>query len=604
MPLIDQTVLEEIRLRCPIEDVVSTYVTLKRSGSGYVGLCPFHSEKTPSFTVSPDKGFFHCFGCGVGGDVITFVRRVENLDYPSAVELLAKRVGITVKRSESERIDSDRRERTLAMNREAARYFNNILLTAPEGKKGLDYLLSRGLTMPLIRHFGLGFAPDDFGAFPQYMHRLGYSDAELSAAYLARISDKTGHAYSLFRNRVIFPIISPSGDVIAFGGRVMDDSKPKYLNSSDTPAFKKSKNLFALNFAKASCSSQMILCEGYMDVIALHGAGFTNAVATLGTAITPEQARIFERYTKSVVICYDADEAGQNAASKAFRLLGEVGVECRILKVKNAKDPDEYIRKYGAAAFRKLMEGSRSEFDFRFDAIREKYDLSLADDKIKALDETVALIAGVSSAARRDLHIYATSEIFGVSPDSMRRDVERLRTKRMRTEKRVETQKIMFESAGYNDRVNPDAVKNIRASRAENAVIGILMIHPEYIGEMKNRNVEFSPDKFVTSFGKKTVALMLDHSNGSEFDELSLGEGLTVDEMGRLSKLKLDRQGLSNTFDIMLSCMATLADAAGKKELDINDMILQKRNKSKNINTNTSTNININEINEKSEPNG
>lgn len=601
MPLIDQTVLEEIRLRCPIEDVVSTYVTLKRSGSGYVGLCPFHSEKTPSFTVSPDKGFFHCFGCGVGGDVITFVRRVENLDYPSAVELLAKRVGITVKRSESERIDSDRRERTLAMNKEAARYFNNILLTAPEGKKGLDYLLSRGLTMPLIRHFGLGFAPDDFGAFPQYMHRLGFSDAELSAAYLARISDKTGHAYSLFRNRVIFPIISPSGDVIAFGGRVMDDSKPKYLNSSDTPAFKKSKNLFALNFAKASCSSQMILCEGYMDVIALHGAGFTNAVATLGTAITPEQARIFERYTKSVVICYDADEAGQNAASKAFRLLGEVGVECRILKVKNAKDPDEYIRKYGAAAFRKLMEGSRSEFDFRFDAIREKYDLSLADDKIKALDETVALIAGVSSAARRDLHIYATSEIFGVSPDSMRRDVERLRTKRMRTEKRDETQKIMFESAGYNDRVNPDAVKNIRASRAENAVLGILMIHPEYIGEMKNRNVEFSPDKFVTSFGKKTVALMLDHSNGSEFDELSLGEGLTVDEMGRLSKLKLDRQGLSNTFDIMLSCMATLADAAEKKELDINDMILKKRNKSKNTNTNTSTNININE---KSEPNG
>ncbi len=591
MPLIDQTVLEEIRLRCPIEDVVSTYVTLKRSGSGYVGLCPFHSEKTPSFTVSPDKGFFHCFGCGVGGDVITFVRRVENLDYPSAVELLAKRVGITVKRSESERIDSDRRERTLAMNKAAARYFNNILLNTPEGKQGLDYLLSRGLTMPLIRHFGLGFAPNDFGAFPQYMHKLGYSDAELSAAYLARISDKTGHAYSLFRNRVIFPIISPSGDVIAFGGRVMDDSKPKYLNSSDTPAFKKSKNLFALNFAKASCSAQMILCEGYMDVIALHGAGFTNAVATLGTAITPEQARMFERYTKSVVICYDADEAGQNAASKAFRLLGEVGVECRILKVKNAKDPDEYIRKYGAAAFRKLMEGSRSEFDFRFDAIKEKYDLSLADDKIKALDETVALISSVPSAARRDLHIYATSEIFGVSPDSMRRDVERLRTKRMRTEKRDETQRLMFESAGYNDRVNPDSVKNIRASRAEDAVIGILMIHPEYIGEMKNRNIEFSPDKFVTSFGKKVVALMLDHSSGSEFDAMSLGEGLTVDEMGRLSKLKLDRQDLSNnTFDIMLSCMATLADAAGKKELDINDMILQKRSKNKNNNTNSNGN--------------
>lgn len=583
MPTIDRSVLDEIRLRCNIEEVISGYVNLKRAGSSYVGLCPFHSEKTPSFTVSPEKGFFHCFGCGAGGDVITFIRRAENLDYPSAVELLARRVGIEVKRTEGERIDSDRRERTLRMNKDAAKYFNYILLNTPEGKVGLDYLLSRGLTMPLIRHFGLGFAPNDFDAFPKYMHSKGYTDPELSAAYLVRVSEKNGRAYGLFRNRVIFPIISPSGDVIAFGGRVMDDSKPKYLNSSDTPAFKKSKNLFALNFAKSFCSEQMILCEGYMDVISLHGAGFTNAVATLGTAITPEQARIFERYTKRVIICYDADEAGQNAASKAFRLLGEVGVECKILKVKNAKDPDEYIKKYGAAAFKKLMEGSKSEFDFRFDKIKESHDLSDPDEKLKALDETVALISGVSSAARRDIHIYDTADLFGVTPDAMRRDVEKLRTKRARAAWREETQNLMVSSAGYLDRVNPDASKNLKATRAEEAIIGILLIHPEYLGELKNRGRALSADIFVTSFGKKVASLMIDEAERGEFDEASLGEWLTVDEMGRLSKLKLDRQTLSNnTIEIMLSCIDTLVDAAKKGELDLDEIIKKKRKDNKN----------------------
>lgn len=582
MPTIDRSVLDEIRLRCNIEEVISGYVNLKRAGSSYVGLCPFHSEKTPSFTVSPEKGFFHCFGCGAGGDVITFIRRAENLDYPSAVELLARRVGIEVKRTEGERIDSDRRERTLRMNKDAAKYFNYILLNTPEGKVGLDYLLSRGLTMPLIRHFGLGFAPNDFAAFPKYMHERGYTDPELSAAYLVRVSEKNGRAYGLFRNRVMFPIISPSGDVVAFGGRVMDDSKPKYLNSSDTPAFKKSKNLFALNFAKSFCSEQMILCEGYMDVISLHGAGFTNAVATLGTAITSEQARMFERYTKRVIICYDADEAGQNAASKAFRLLGEVGVECRILKVKNAKDPDEYIKKYGAAAFKKLMEGSKSEFDFRFDKIKESHDLSDPDEKLKALDETVALISGVSSAARRDIHIYDTAELFGVTPEAMRRDVEKLRTKRARADKREETQKLMVTSGGYLDRINPDASKNLKAARAEEAIIGILLIHPEYIGELKNRGRELTAAIFLTSFGRKVASLMIDEAKHGEFDESSLGEWLTVEEMGRLSKLKLDRQALSNnTVEILLSCIDTLLGAAKKDELDLNEIIKNKRKDNK-----------------------
>lgn len=578
MPFIDRSVIEEIKLRCNIEEVISTYVTLKRSGSNYVGLCPFHSEKSPSFTVFANEGNFYCFGCGAGGDVINFIRKAENIDYPSAVELLAKRVGISVTRTDSERIENDRRERTVAMNRDAARFFSNVLLNTPEGKPGLDYLLSRGLSIPLIRHFGLGFAPNDFDSFPKYMKGKGYSDKELSDGYLVRMTEKTHRPFSLFRNRVIFPIISTTGDVLAFGGRVMDDSKPKYLNSSDTPAFKKSKNLFALNFAKSSSAEQMILCEGYMDVIALHGAGFTNAVATLGTAITPEQARIFKRYTKSVIICYDADEAGQNAASKAFSLLGEVGVDCKILKVKNAKDPDEYIKKYGGAAFKKLMEGSKSEFDFRFDRIRSKYDIEVPEEKLKAIDETVNLISGVSSAARRDVYIFTVAPIFGITPEALKRDVERTVSSKSRLQKRDETKSMMMQSAGYLDRVNPDAVKNIKAARAEEAIIGILLIHPEYLAELKANGQLPTEDEFVTGFGKKVYALMLEYSESGQFDESVLGQSLSVDEIARLSKLRLERASLvNNTTEVLLSCIESLRKATADAGLDINELINSKR---------------------------
>ncbi|MBQ8289036.1 MAG: DNA primase, partial [Clostridia bacterium] len=293
MPLIDQSVIEEIKLRANIEDVISSYVQLKRAGSNYQGLCPFHSEKSPSFTVFPGTSSFYCFGCGAGGDVIHFVRRAENMDYPSAVEFLAKRYGIPITLDKKEQAENARRERVLAMNKEAARFFHQKLF-APEGAEGLRYLTeNRRLPLPLIRHFGLGFAPNVGWSLTDHLRKKGYTDSEMASAFLCGISQKTGKPYDYFRNRVIFPIIDVRGDVVAFGGRVMDDSKPKYLNSSDTPAFKKSRNLFALNFARKSENDTMILCEGYMDVIALHGAGFSNAVATLGTAITPEQARIF-----------------------------------------------------------------------------------------------------------------------------------------------------------------------------------------------------------------------------------------------------------------------------------------------------------------------
>jgi DNA primase len=581
---IEQSVIEEIRLRCNIEEVVSGYVTLKRAGANYVGLCPFHSEKSPSFTVFVDSANFYCFGCGAGGDVITFIRRAENLDYPSAVEFLARRAGISVTMTKSERSANLARERTIAMNREAARYFHYILLNTPQGKIGLDYLQSRGLSISLIRHFGLGFSPDDPTSLPSYLSSKGYTDAEMASGYLSRYSEKSGRIYGLFRNRVIFPILSAAGDVIGFGGRVMDDSKPKYLNTSDTPAFNKRKNLFALNFAKANCAQQMILCEGYMDVIALHGAGFTNAVATLGTAITPDQARIFKRYTKSVIICYDADEAGQNAASKAFRLLGEVGVDCKILKVKNAKDPDEYIRKYGAASFKKLLEGSRTEFEFRYDKILSENRIGQPDetseDKLKAVDQAVELISEDSSAARRDMHIFDVAQQFQITPDAIRRDVEKKIHKKTALEKKEKTVRMISQTAGYGDRVNLDAVKNPRASGAEEAILGIFLLHPEYITELKNKDKLPSVEDFFTAFGKKVYSLILEQWDGEVFHESVLGESLSPDEMSRLVKMKLARQRLTrNTVEVLLECYHTLLESTSQNTLDIDDILSQKREK-------------------------
>ena len=580
MARIDQTVIEEIKLRANIEDVISSYVTLKRAGSNYQGLCPFHSEKSPSFTVFPGTSSFYCFGCGAGGDVFHFVRRVENLDYPSAVEFLAKRVGVPITLDKREQDENARRDRVLAMNKEAARFFHQKLF-APEGAEGLRYLTEvRRLPLPLIRHFGLGFAPADFGALTNHLRKKGYTDSEMASAFLCGISQKTGKPYDYFRNRVIFPIIDVRGDVVAFGGRVMDDSKPKYLNSSDTPAFKKSRNLFALNFARKGDTETMILCEGYMDVIALHGAGFSNAVATLGTAITSEQARIFARYAKKVVICYDADEAGQRAASKAFALLGEVGVECRILKVENAKDPDEYIRKFGAPAFKNLMERSRSEFDFKLDKIIRDNPIVTPDGKIKALEESVRLIASFPSAAAREIYLHRIAELLNVSPDSIRRDVEKRIRSRDRKDRREESRQMIRQSEGYGDRINPDYVKNPGAASAEESILGILLLHPELWSNLQKSGESLTADDFFTSLGKKIFSALEPNLGDPSFEPGMLGEVLTVEEMDRVAAIRQKRSVLQqNNMTVLQDSIKRLKEMTARRDLSIEDILNKKRQK-------------------------
>lgn len=573
---IDPAVIEEIKYRNPIEDVISGYVALKRAGSNLVGLCPFHSEKSPSFTVFVGNGSFYCFGCGAGGNVLSFISKAENLDFVSSVEFLAKRAGITVTRTNDEKNEAYRKRRILEMNREAAKYFHKNLVSDPMGREALQYLLGRGLSMSLIRHFGLGYSPNDFNSLVKYLKKAGYTDKELTDGFLAKISEKNNLPYGMFRNRVMFPIIGITGDVIAFGGRVMDDSKPKYLNSSDTPAFNKRRNLFALNFAKNECSERLILCEGYMDVIALHGAGFSNAVATLGTAITPEQARIMKRYTNEVIICYDADEAGQNAASKAFTLLNEVGLPARILKVKNAKDPDEYIKKFGAAAFKKLLESSRSEFDFRFDQILSKYDIENQEEKIRAIRETQQMIAAIPSSAQRDVYIATVSKKFEVSMESMRHDIEIIIKSKNKTERKRENAEMIKKAEGYGDRVNPDFVKNPKAARAEETILGIFMLHPEYISDLRKKDMLFPPSDFVTEFGRKAYMRMIESPDG--FDELSLNESLTPDEISRLTYLKVQRSSLTdNSTALLLECHKTLRSSSKGSSMDLHQLINAKR---------------------------
>ena len=560
--MIEREIIDEIVFRNDIVDVVGSYVTLKRAGSNFNGLCPFHNEKTPSFTVFPATKSCYCFGCGSGGDVITFIMRVENLDYVDALEFLASRAGITIPDDNSyEKENTVSRKRIYAMNLEAAKFFRNCLMDKTLGAEALEYLCEkRKLSMATIRRFGLGYSPNDFGMLTAHLKKLGYTDEELVTGFLAGKSQKTGRPYDYYRNRVIFPIIDTAGNIVAFGGRVMDDSKPKYLNTSDTPAFKKSRHLFALNFAKKKCEEQMILCEGYMDVIALHEAGFENAVATLGTAITSEQARIFAKYTKKVVICYDSDNAGQNATQKAIRLLGEVGVEVRILKLSGAKDPDEYIKKYGADSFSKLLGESKTGFDYNVDKIISSHDISLVEEKVKASSEVCVLIARVYSKVEREIYVHRAAELLQLNADALASDVERIRKRLEREERNAQSKEALLSIKHIGDRVNNDAAKHIAATANEEVILGLMLIFDDFRADVVNGNIELSSEDFVTELSRRIFERMceLERSDGG-FSKAMLGQYFSVEEMGRIEKIEMDRRMLSkNDKSVFLSCIQGL----------------------------------------------
>ncbi len=562
--LIPKNIIDEIEQRNEISEIVGSYVKLTRAGSNLKGLCPFHSERTPSFTVYPATNSFYCFGCGSGGGVITFIEKAENLDYVGAAEFLASRAGIRIPRDlKDEERGGVPRRRVYEINLEAAKFFRSCLFDPALGRAGYRYLNEqRGLSTAVIKRFGLGFAPDSFSLLRDHMRSLGYTYEELKECYLLGFSERTGRYYDLFRNRVIFPIIDTTGNIIAFGGRVMDDTKPKYLNSSDTPGFKKSRNLFALNFAKRSCADMMVLCEGYMDVIALHAAGFEMAVATLGTAITSDQARIMARYTKKVIISYDSDEAGQRAADKAMRLLGEVGLEVRVLKLTEAKDPDEYIKKFGKDRFRIELEGSKSGFEHKFGNIIVKYDTDTADGKIRAAGEICGLIAFSAQSVERDVYIAYTAEKLGLSAESIKNDVDKIRAKRQKDYRRREGRDAVSAAKFFGDKINPDAAKNVAAAGAEEVILGLLLLYEEYRGAVVSGRVDIKEDDFFTSFGRKVFSTIIEMTmSESGFSQAMLGQYFSSDEMGRIQGFVIKRAALdNNSIEILSAAAAALRE--------------------------------------------
>lgn len=545
--MISREIIDEIVFRNDIEQVIGSYVTLKRAGSNLNGLCPFHNEKTPSFTVFPATKSFYCFGCGSGGDVITFIMRVENLDYKEALEFLAARAGITIPDDNDSTAEKTiPRKRLYEMNMAAAKFFRSCLFDENYGKDAMAYLHGeRKLSMATIKHFGLGYSPNNAWMLTNHMKNLGYTDDELVTGFLCGRSQKSGRLYDYFRNRVIFPIIDTSGNVVAFGGRVMDDSKPKYLNTSDTPAFKKSRHLFALNYAKKHCEEQMMLCEGYMDVIAMHAAGFENAVATLGTAITSEQARIFAKYTKKVIICYDADNAGQTAAKKAMRLLDEVGVEVRVLKIPGAKDPDEYIKKYGVESFKKAIGESKTGFDYQLDRIISSFNLEIAEDKIKASEEATALIVAAYSQVQRDIYVRKAAEKLGVSAEAMKADVERQRKKLVREFKQNGFKNANLSLKNLDNRTNLDAAKHIRANANEEQLLGLMLVFDEYRRAAADGSAGISADDFVTEFGKRVFTVLCELENSEAgYSHVMLNQHFLGEEFNLIQKIEVERRQL------------------------------------------------------------
>ena len=494
-----QAFLDELKNRSEITSVISSYVNLRRSSRNLVGLCPFHSEKSPSFTVFPETQSYYCFGCGAGGDVITFVRNIENLDYPEAVRFLAQRAGMTVPENVEDDAAARLKARVYEINRLAARWFFDRLV-APEGEAARAYLLGRKLTVQTIRHFGLGWAPESFNLLTDYLKGQGYTDRELVTAGVAGQSKKTGRAYDYFRGRVMFPIIDLRGSVIGFGGRVLGDEKPKYLNSPDTPVFKKTKNLFALNFAKNSKEQRLILVEGNVDVITLHQAGFTNTVATLGTALTDDQARLIAGYAKEVVVAYDSDGAGRKATTRAFSFFDELGVKVRVLNIPGAKDPDEYIKKFGAQRFKMLLDESASVTDYKLSEIAQKNDVSTPSGKVGYLKEAASVLADIRSPVERDVYIRKLGNDLGVSHEAIAEQVKNLLRRRRKAQEKQDADNLVRSVSRPDRKEDPDRTAHKKAAVCEDTLLSLLYKNPDKLETVTDK---LSEDDFVTGQNRR-----------------------------------------------------------------------------------------------------
>ena len=568
---INERFIQELQDKVDIESVISSSISLKRRGKNLVGLCPFHNEKTPSFTVYPENNSFYCFGCGAGGDVISFVRRMENLDYIEAVKAVAQMAGVSMPEDGYDDTLSKQRLRLLNANREAARFYHECLMK-PENRSALDYFLKRGLDMSIIRRFGLGYAPNDWRELINHLKSKGFTEQELVHANLARRSEKNGRAnyYDNFRNRVMFPIIDLRGNVIAFGGRVMDDSKPKYINTSDTLVYKKSNGVFGLNLAKNANDNKLILVEGYMDVIALHQAGFTNAIACLGTAFTNEQANLLSRYADEVIICYDNDGAGRTATARALGVLNRTGLKLRVVQMTGGKDADEIIRTHGRERFADLLKSAASTTEYKLLEARARCDLSTDDGKVEFLMAAAEILAGCS-IVERDIYSTRLSNELGVGVESIKAQIKIAEGKLRRiaeSNKRRETDALLTKS--FEDKNNPERASNLRAAKAEETLIASFMRNPDFYNKLKER---ISSRDFVTAFNRRIMeCLEKAFDNGLEPNLSIFSSDFTPEEMDSVTRIFHLSSTLGNTLKECEDCIKVLKESSSSAPTDASSM--------------------------------
>lgn len=567
--------LDELVARNPIEDVVGQYVNLKRSGSNLFGLCPFHSEKTPSFSVTPDKGMFYCFGCHKGGGVINFEMEIEGLSYPDAVRVLAKRAGLEVPDDEQYQSRYRQQERLWALHKEAARFFHSRLY-APVGANALQYAASRGMPKSILTKFGIGYAPDSWTDLVDYLRSKDYTDQELRDSGLVTVSKKNGNLFDRFRDRLMFPIIDVRGNVIGFGGRIMnnaDKDAAKYLNSPETLIFNKRKNLFALNLAKKSKLGYLILVEGYMDAIALHQYGFDCAVASLGTALTEDGANLLSRYTDQVVLIYDGDEAGQNATQRAIPILEKAGLQVKVLKMRDAKDPDEYLKKFGADRFRILLEESANRVEYQLNAILRKYDLRDDEQKVQYLQESAELIGSLSSAVQREVYGGRVAEAAGISQDAMKLEVDRALKRRTYKEKKNQEKIDLSPARNLQPKERSIRYNNLRSARAEEMVLGQILREPALIAQIPDLKAEMFSSSYL---GRAFTQLTERYRQGLQVN-LGILTDFTPEEMSQIAGI-VQQQGPVNERSLQ-DCAAVIREEYQKSQTKTEDDIMRLREK-------------------------
>ena len=561
--------LSELRSRVDIEELVGRYTEIRHRGSRTpVALCPFHTEKTPSFVIYRENQSYYCFGCGAGGDAITFVKNIERLDYVEAVRYLCERVGMNMPMDPVDDHYNKLRRRCFEANREAAKFFYSRLLSE-EGKPAREYLQKRRLTDETVKHFGLGYAPDRWDSLLKYLKSKGYREDELVSFDLARKTSRGG-TIDAFRNRLMFPIIDLRGNVIAFGGRVLDDSKPKYLNSSDTVVYKKSQGIYALNFAKNNNDGKLILCEGYMDVIAMHQAGFTNAVAGLGTAFTTEQISLLSRYCTELTLCFDSDEAGVKATNRALKLLENAPMKLRVMHLEGGKDPDEIIKTQGREKMDQIIGSALNDTEFALERVKKKYDISTEDGKLNYMNDAVEVLAEIGNAIERDLYTSRLAGETGVEKQSVEAQVSKARKARGRRQKQREFDNAldMVREGGEVKSPNPQKRQLRRACEAEEVILASLLKHPDYLRALRDK---LSEDVFVTDYNKRYFRDISSRITAGRSLDLSVfNEDADNEEMSYLSYLLARGDSLADSVTECEQCIRTLL--AEKNKVSASDV--------------------------------